>query len=473
VRSAENIEKIIKNLYMEIDTNTKTDRTILDELLKAQKRSKRTRTALAGPNIGRVIMKSPITRIAAAAVILIACLTGVFLLRSTGSGIALADVVERIEQVKACRCRMDATIKMQDTDEKPISQATLLIADAFGSKMIIDVNHPLIGQSIVQEIYVLLPENTITTLMPNEKKYSELEFDEARFDSWRQQSDPRTLIKRILEFEHTNLGRSTINGLEVEGFQTTDPSGPMGQAETKIWIDVVTKFPVRMEVRKSGPDDKSVCLTFHDFQWDVPVDAAQFKPVIPDDYEPGQPMMQIMLQKEPAADEEAAKDREAEEKERAMRAQMASKMLVMSEKAVIDEQAALKGLKLFAKLGSRYPETIDMPDLFGDLARLIKGDGPSTKVFRETIQNLTDEELMNYKLEVVMSVRGLGMFYQTLVRDNKEPAYYGQSVTPEDADQVLMRWKVSESQYRVIFSNLHAETVTADVLAELEKLLPE
>jgi hypothetical protein len=114
-----------------------------------------------------------------------------------------------------------------------------------------------------------------------------------------------------------------------------------------------------------------------------------------------------------------------------------------------------------------------MPSLFAELSRLIKGDGPSTKVYRETIQNLTDEELMNYKLEVVMSVSGLGRFYQTLVQDNKEPAYYGQSVTPEDADQVLMRWKVSDSQYRVIFSNLHAETVTADVLAELEKLLPE
>lgn len=244
-------------------------------------------------------MKSSITKAAAAAVIVIACLTGLFLLRSTGSGIALADVLKQIEQVTACRCRMDATFKSQDMDEKPISQGTILTSDVFGAKMTIDLNHPLIGQSIVQEIYVLLPQNTITTLMPNEKKYSKLEFDEAAFDGWREQNDPRTLIKRILEFENTSLGRSTIDGIEVEGFSTTDPGGPMGQAEVKIWIDVETKFPVRMEVRKNGGNDKSMCVTFYDFEWDVPVDATEFEPVIPDDYTPDQPMMQIMPGKKP------------------------------------------------------------------------------------------------------------------------------------------------------------------------------
>jgi len=36
-----------------------------------------------------------------------------------------------------------------------------------------------------------------------------------------------------------------------------------------------------------------------------------------------------------------------------------------------------------------------------------------------------------------------------------------------------MRWKVSDGQYRVIFGDLHAETVTAEVLAELEAALPQ
>jgi hypothetical protein len=154
---------------------------------------------------------------------------------------------------------------------------------------------------MVQEIYVLPSQKTVTTLMPNEKKYSELEFDEASLDGWREENDPRVVIKGILECEHTSLGRSTIDGIEVEGFQTTDPAWSIGQAEVEIWVDVKTKLPVLMEVRKTGGNETHMRMTFHDFQWDVPVDAAEFEPVIPDDYTPGQPMMQIMPGKKPGS----------------------------------------------------------------------------------------------------------------------------------------------------------------------------
>ena len=44
-------------------------------------------------------------------------------------------------------------------------------------------------------------------------------------------------------------------------------------------------------------------------------------------------------------------------------------------------------------------------------------------------------------------------------------------ITPKDADKVLMRWKVSDNEYRIIFGDLHAETVTPEKLVELEKLI--
>ena len=47
------------------------------------------------------------------------------------------------------------------------------------------------------------------------------------------------------------------------------------------------------------------------------------------------------------------------------------------------------------------------------------------------------------------------------------------SLTPKDADKVLLRWKVSDKEYRVIFGDLHTQTVTAEKLAELEKTLPK
>ena len=44
---------------------------------------------------------------------------------------------------------------------------------------------------------------------------------------------------------------------------------------------------------------------------------------------------------------------------------------------------------------------------------------------------------------------------------------------PKAADKVLLRWKVSDNEYRVIYGDLHVETVAADKLAELEAALPK
>jgi len=65
MKSAENIEKLIKNLDLDIDINAETERVILGELSEVHEKSKKMKSALAGPNIRRTIMKSPITKVAA------------------------------------------------------------------------------------------------------------------------------------------------------------------------------------------------------------------------------------------------------------------------------------------------------------------------------------------------------------------------------------------------------------------------
>jgi hypothetical protein len=56
-----------------------------------------------------------------------------------------------------------------------------------------------------------------------------------------------------------------------------------------------------------------------------------------------------------------------------------------------------------------------------------------------------------------------------LVQDKKEPVYYGETVTPEDTDSVLMRWKVSDNEYRIIFGDLSVGNATAEELAKLQQ----
>jgi hypothetical protein len=71
VRSTENIEKLVKNLDLDIDIHSRTDQAVLSEMLDAQKKSMKQQTAFVLPNIRRLIMKSAWIKLAAATVIVL------------------------------------------------------------------------------------------------------------------------------------------------------------------------------------------------------------------------------------------------------------------------------------------------------------------------------------------------------------------------------------------------------------------
>jgi hypothetical protein len=52
----------------------------------------------------------------------------------------------------------------------------------------------------------------------------------------------------------------------------------------------------------------------------------------------------------------------------------------------------------------------------------------------------------------------------SILRDNADAAYYGKTVGPNDKDKVLLRWKLVDGKYQVVFGELHAEIVTAERL---------
>ena len=84
-------------------------------------------------------MKNPITRLAVAAVIVVACILG-FSMWSGTQNIALADVLTRIEQVRAYLYQMNMTITQSGDlpPGYPATQdmaATILTAPEYGMKM--------------------------------------------------------------------------------------------------------------------------------------------------------------------------------------------------------------------------------------------------------------------------------------------------------------------------------------------------
>lgn len=59
-------------------------------------------------------------------------------------------------------------------------------------------------------------------------------------------------------------------------------------------------------------------------------------------------------------------------------------------------------------------------------------------------------------------------FYEYLLNQGHEAIYYGDSIDGLDNNSVLMQWKLSSGDYKVIFGDLHMEKVSADELVKLQ-----
>jgi hypothetical protein len=451
MRTSKHIEQLAGNIRFRPDK--KTEERILAEAEAAL--SKRTFPDTKPEKMRIIIMRNPIIRIAVVAVVAIACLIGLSLWRTTGSGIALADVLARVEQATAFRYQFFRTTG--EDPNKPYSSETrftVLVSQEYGWKGKIEQLDPNSGWSTFGEIYTFADKKTKIIIWPKQKKYQRMELDDVFAELvWQNNpQDPRTNLKKILASKYESLGRSTIDGIEVEGFRTTDPNwlGNMKdkvEVDVKMWVDVKTRLPVRYDFTyayfdQMGNKKERQHFVMHDFQWDVPVDAAEFKPVIPDDYTG----------------------------------------MVVKYPAHITEETAIQGLKVWVELLGKYPDPQIITNMSiedeGDLAPTVlrlaeKSETPAAMRLKEEIKGLTDDEINNKLVDFLMPIRGPGRFLDILEADKKDPVYYGKTVTPKDADKVLLRWKVSDNEYRVIYGDLHAETVTPEKLAELEAALPK
>ena len=415
--------------------------SVLAGIVREQKHRLKADTNLKNPlPLRRRLMKNPITKIAAAAVVILGCFVGLSLFKQT-SGVALADVLTRIEQIRAYLFQMTLTVTTQVTADQSMTQdieGTILTAQGYGMKMTQTFKDPASGRSSTVEQYVLPQKKTMISLMPEHRQYTRIELDETLAERMKQQNyDPHAMISRVLQCDYQTLGRSTIHGIEAEGFQTTDPTylAGMGAVDLTIWVDVKTSLPLRMDMDIQMKGKMSMHGEIHDFQWNVPVEASTFEPVIPDGW----------------TDPIGGKIR----------------------MPALNEETAIEGLRRYAQLSGRYPKDLGLIDLMSDLKDLMQADTPAATQLREGFKDLDKDTITQKVLDVMLPIQGVAAFYMSLTQDAKDPAYYGRIVGPSDVSQVLLRWKVSDSEYRVIFGDLTAETVRPEVLEELEKALPK
>jgi outer membrane lipoprotein-sorting protein len=417
MRPADNIEKLIKKLRYKASTE-RHDR-ILVNIFKALDETESIKSAAPQPNIRDTIMKSRITKLAAAAVIIIGVLIG---LRFIGPGnTALAEVLEQLEQIKAYTYKMK--MNMANVPGMPANRGVNLEMEVVVAKDKGMLTTSYVGDSPVGETYIVLDEKAIVSIMANQKQYMRIKLtDEIFAKMLKENGDPRALVKQFTENEYTELGRSIVDGIEVEGFESNDPNiveKVLGNVVGRIWVETATKLPVRCEIEvKSDSGETMMEMTVHDFEWNIEVAPDFFVVTIPEDYK-----------------------------------------LVAELDLSADEKYHLEVLGLFAELtGGKYPSELTVVKVMEEFQNaMIENFGhPMTEAEQpETIQK-------------IMSLQMTGAFFTSLASEDRDPAYYGATVTAEFPHAVLMRWKTGPGTYKVIFGDLSVREVTAEELEQLE-----
>ncbi|MHC4435711.1 MAG: LamG domain-containing protein, partial [Planctomycetota bacterium] len=284
------------------------------------------------------------------------------------------------------------------------------------------------------EVYILFDERVLYSLMPADKKYIEMTLtDELMEEMDSKNGDPVTLLKAMADCEHVDLGYDTINGIEVWGIEATDPvlgtklgsalsSGMFDSVVVRLWVDVETKLPVRLTAQGSSQNGETAMdLVIDDFQWDVEMDPTEFVPTIPDDYE----------------------------------------LLGQATWDVGNEgEDIFEVLEFFAEYADgKYPSTLSTMTVAREItAHLRRKLGPS----------LSSEGLPREILDKLMKLERVGQMYAVLENEGKDPAYYGDKVTAEFPHAVLLRWKIGDDMYRVVFGDLSIRDVASDDLVQLE-----
>jgi hypothetical protein len=396
------------------------DMRILVDALAAMKQTERAIPTANRSDLWRTIMKSRITKLAAAAVIVAAVWVGLTVIES-GGGVALAEVLQKIERVRAFTYNMK--MNMANVPGMPANspievEMKAVVAKDVGMRMTART-----GDSIISETYVVLDEKAIVSVMPDQNQYMRIKLTDDIF--WKMQKengDPRAIVRQFMESEYTELGRSVVDGIEVEGFESNDPNiveNVLGNVIGRLWIDTSTKLPVRYDIKILAEDGEMMMdMTVYGFEWDVEVEPGALTPTIPDDYK-----------------------------------------LMAEVEFSDDEKFYLEVLGLFAEVsGGKYPSELNAIKIMEEFQHeMITHFGdPMT----EPTQPEGRQKMMNLQMA--------GTYYAKLTSEGKDLAYHGDIVTAEFPHAVLMRWKADSGKYKVIFGDLSVREVAPQELEKLE-----
>ena len=188
---------------------------------------------------------------------------------------------------------------------------------------------------------------------------------------------------------------------------------PEAKGTVEVWIDVKSNLPVLVEESWEMMAHECAAIRTQDFQWNIDLDPKLFAAVPPQGY-----------------------------------TDMTFVMPTVEERL----RWFTRTLRFYVELtdGSRYPPAATMLEADASAKELYKSFGFEMPKGRPTPEQARDAKFQ--KLEKVWGgLDGIASLVQFL---NPDAAYYGKTVTPKDKDKVLLRWKLDDGRYEVIYGDL-------------------
>jgi hypothetical protein len=236
------------------------------------------------PMMRKTIMTNPIMKLAAAAAVILAALFGLNVINGPGGSVAWAQIPSRIEAIDTFMFRLTIGVRGQEGATDAVGeqggQWTFYLSEKYGFRM--DIR----GGDTTISWYVPPEQDTLTMVIPSEKKWSTTPLPpEQRGKMPEQYKDPADYLARFLARPYKELGRSVIDGVEVQGIEVTDPPTDGEKLENaigRLWVDVETELPIRIEIE--GTANGAAVRWLMEFKWSESVDPTLFEPNIPSDY---------------------------------------------------------------------------------------------------------------------------------------------------------------------------------------------
>ncbi|HEG43686.1 MAG TPA: hypothetical protein ENH94_06530 [Phycisphaerales bacterium] len=246
---------------------TESERIAFGKILDGQSKPKTSKPG-SRPDIWRVIMQSKITKLTAAAAII---LVGMVIVNQFGGSIdmasvAWADVVAEINNYTRYKCRQRVVREKglqrptMDVYHMNLSLRRQEVED--GSIHIIDMRGT---DAITVELYPAERKAIVTKLL-----------------GFGPRKDPHIIemVKRFEQESTERLGTKEVDGKILQGFRHAPNAGN----DFTVWVDPETKLPVEIELVHTR-QGQTIFLDEFEFEFDFELDPSAFSTDVPDGYE--------------------------------------------------------------------------------------------------------------------------------------------------------------------------------------------